>query len=174
MDELGQKLAGLDLEKKDEEAKVEAVDEDAPKKDAAEEEDQINSTGGRKPEIDTEAGPIMGFFACQPIKECPHCLPENISPIEDFKDLTVTTPCQNCDHKKENWVCLKCRAIMCSRYVKSHMVEHYEKEKHPIALSFADFSFWCYECDSYVVSKHLNHVKHFYPQKFGDEEVGII
>ena len=51
---------------------------------------------------------------------------------------------------------------------------HNEASKHPIALSFADFSFWCYECDSYVVSKHLDHVKHFYPQKFGSEDVSVL
>lgn len=111
-----------------------------------------------------EDGPIMGFHAVCPIQECPHCVPgENIAPIEEFKDITISSPCKDCDHTKENWICLKCKVIGCSRYVKSHMVAHNEEDHHPIALSFADFSFWCYECDSYVISKHLNHVKHFYP-----------
>lgn len=114
----------------------------------------------------------MGFHAVCPIKECPHCVPgENIAPIEEFKDITITSPCKDCDHTKENWICLKCKVIGCSRYVKSHMVAHNEQDHHPIALSFADFSFWCYECDSYVVSKHLNHVTYFYPQKFGADKV---
>ena len=113
----------------------------------------------------------MGLHAVCPISECPHCIPENITPIEEFKELTITTPCYECEHTKENWVCLKCKVIGCSRYVKSHLLAHNEKEKHPIALSFADFSYWCYECESYVISKHLNHVNHFYPQKFGKERV---
>jgi len=114
----------------------------------------------------------MGFFAVEPKKECPHCIPgENIAPKEDFEKegITIKSPCKDCGHTQENWVCLKCKVIGCSRYVNSHMVAHNDAEKHPIALSFADFSFWCYECDSYVISKHLDHVKYFYPQKFGAE-----
>jgi len=113
------------------------------------------------PATDPEEGPIMGFFAVHPIKECPHCIPGKfIAPIEEFKDMTISTPCNHpdCDHAKENWVCLQCKYIGCSRYVKSHLLAHNEVEKHPIALSFADFSYWCYECDSYVTSKYLNHV----------------
>lgn len=47
---------------------------------------------------------------------------------------------------------------------------------HVIAFSFADFSYWCYGCDSYVISDDLlDHdrpgVKNsFYFQKFGDEQ----
>jgi NAD-dependent histone deacetylase SIR2 len=111
----------------------------------------------------------MGFFAVTPIHECPHCIPENILEVSEFKDITVATPCADCGHTKENWVCLKSKYVGCSRYVESHMVAHNEKFHNPIALSFADFSFWCYECDSYVTSKLLNHVNYFYPQKFGVE-----
>lgn len=126
----------------------------------------------KKEETEPETGPIMGMFAVSPIHECPHCIPgENITPIEEFKDITLSTPCKDCGHTKENWVCLKCKTICCSRYVRSHMVAHNEEEHHPICLSFADFSYWCYACDHYVSSKHLNHVKFFYPQKFGSESV---
>jgi len=27
--------------------------------------------------------------------------------------------------------------------------------KHNVCMSFSDFSFWCYECDSYVISEEL-------------------
>jgi len=119
-----------------------------------------------------ELGPFMGFFAVEPIKECPHCIPGvYITPVEEFKDITIKTPCYGCGHCKENWVCMKSKVVGCSRYVNSCMVKYNEKEKNPIALSFADFSYWCYECDSYVISKHLNHVKeYFYAQKFGAEK----
>lgn len=127
----------------------------------------------KKPEYE-DVGPIMGLHAVQPISECPHCNADNIAPIEEFRDITISTPCFGCGHEKENWVCLKCKKIGCSRYVKSHMVGHNDADHHPIVLSFADFSYWCYECDSYVVSKHLNHVNHFYPQKFGTERVSHI
>ena len=112
--------------------------------------DTKDETKTAAPAVDEE-GPIMGFFAVTPIIECPHCIPiENIAPLSEFSELTITTPCKDCDHTKENWICLKCKVIGCSRYVKSHMVAHNEECKHPIALSFADFSYWCYECDSYV------------------------
>jgi uncharacterized UBP type Zn finger protein len=144
---------------------VESLNIEESKEEVKEEEKKENTNAG-------EEGPIMGFHAVVPIKECPHCVPgKHIAPISEFKEITIKSPCNECDHTKENWICLKCKVIGCSRYVKSHMVSHYEKEKHPIALSFADFSYWCYECDSYVESKHLNHVKHFYPQKFGAANV---
>ena len=47
------------------------------------------------------------------------------------------------------------------------MVDHYNEHKHPIAFSFADFSYWCYECDSYLEHAILNHQMIFYEQKFG-------
>lgn len=137
--------------------------------------DNLNIEEKKEPAIENnpdELGPIMGFFAVEPIKECPHCVPGvNITPVEEFKDISINTPCYNCGHTKENWVCLKTKVVGCSRYVNSCMVKYNEKEKNPIALSFADFSYWCYECDSYVISKYLNHVqKHFYAQKFGADK----
>ena len=157
VDELDAKLGNLNI---NEEEKVEQKDDG-----------QIIEKKEREPEKDNKQADFMGFHFCQPKKDCPHCLPgENIAHISEFKDLSVTTPCKDCNHTRENWVCLKCKVICCSRYIKSHMLIHNEESKHPIALSFADFSFWCYECDDYVVSEHLDHVKHFYPQKFSDGE----
>ncbi len=46
---------------------------------------------------------------------------------------------------------------------------HANNLDHPIVFSFADFSFWCYECDSYIVHKTLNHQAYFYEQKFPKE-----
>ena len=72
-----------------------------------------------------EQGPLMGFFACQPINECPHCIPgENIAHIKEFKDIKIDTPCAGCGNTKENWICLKCKEIGCSRYVNGCMVKH--------------------------------------------------
>ncbi len=99
------------------------------------------------------------LIAVTPKSDCPHCIPENIAAKETFSDTTVTDPCPKCEHTGENWVCLCCKVVFCSRYVNMHMVEHYNTIKHPIAFSFADFSFWCYECDSYVVHALLDHTK---------------
>lgn len=35
------------------------------------------------------------------------------------------------------------------------MAEHNENMKHPIAFSFSDAEFWCYNCDSYVINEAM-------------------
>ena len=114
---------------------------------------------------------MTGFHAVEPIKDCPHCTPENIAPKESFEGVHVNDPCNDCGHVGENWVNLKpgCPTVRCSRYVKNHMVAfNRDNPEHHIVFSFADFSFWCYSCDSYVVSKLLNHGEFFFEQKFGE------
>ena len=77
-----------------------------------------------------------------------------------------------CDNRGENWLCLKPGApkVYCSRYVKNHMLNFYmDNPDHMIVFSFADFSFWCYACDSYIIHPLLNHTEAFYLQKFGDD-----
>ena len=108
-----------------------------------------------------------------PKRDCPHCTPEHILPKEEFKDVHVNDPCSDCGNVGENWVCLKpgCRAVKCSRYVQSHMLDHQAENPghgHPIAFSFADFSYWCYACDSYVEHPLLDHAAYFFEQKFGE------
>ena len=67
----------------------------------------------------------MGFFAVSPKNECPHCIPGKfILSVTEFSDVNVNTPCVDCGNQKENWVCLLCKTVGCSRYVKSHMKEH--------------------------------------------------
>ena len=83
--------------------------------------------------------------------------------------------CPDCNNVGENWVCFKpgCRVVKCSRYVRSHMLDHQLENPnhgHPIAFSFADFSYWCYACDSYVEHELLNHAEFFFMQKFGECE----
>eukprot|EP01022_Parablepharisma_sp_SALTPOND_P014836 TRINITY_DN205_c1_g3_i1.p1 TRINITY_DN205_c1_g3~~TRINITY_DN205_c1_g3_i1.p1 ORF type:complete len:469 (+),score=40.39 TRINITY_DN205_c1_g3_i1:1810-3216(+) len=86
-----------------------------------------------------------------------------------FQGPLVDDPCYECGEKEENWVCLTCAKVGCSRYKNDHMRPHCEKEKHCIALSFSDMSFWCYECDSYITSNVLGPVqKKFQTKKFGE------
>jgi len=33
-------------------------------------------------------------------------------------------PCEDCENRGENWICLECQKIFCSRYVKGHMAAH--------------------------------------------------
>ena len=117
-----------------------------------------------------------GLYAVEPIKDCPHCEPANIRSLEALlaQGVTVNTPCKQCPYQGEVWLCLSCGEVHCSRYVQGHMSSHNAETGHPIALSFADFSYWCYTCDSYVVHELLDHHSQarpdgFYRQKFGDD-----
>lgn len=105
--------------------------------------------------FDQENLTIGGFFAVEPKRDCPHCTRENLVNNEELVGKSVDDPCGDCGNVGENWICLKpgCLKVLCSRYVKGHMLDHQEKNpnhSHPIAFSFADFSYWCYACDSYV------------------------
>jgi hypothetical protein len=74
----------------------------------------------------------------------------------------------------ENWLCLHCGVVRCSRYVNAHGLEHWRATRrdgiggggggdgndtsnteissagHCIALSLADLSVWCHECKAYI------------------------
>ena len=106
------------------------------------------------------------LYAVDPIKDCPHCTELD---YEKFINKKFNEKCNLCENVGENWICLECQEIFCSRYVNEHMVQHNAETWHPIALSFSDLSYWCYSCDSYVISSKFDTVhKHFYSQKFGD------
>lgn len=61
--------------------------------------------------------------------------------------------CSACDESVENWMCLACGHVACSRYVRGHARRHGETARHAVALSFADLSAHCYECDAYVTGE---------------------
>jgi len=49
------------------------------------------------------------------------------------------------------------------------MALHNEETKDPIAFSYTDASFWCYECDSYITSMMMNLARNkFSKLKFPD------
>jgi uncharacterized UBP type Zn finger protein len=59
----------------------------------------------------------------------------------------------------ENWLCLECGVIRCSRYVNGHGLAHWEETKsqddaagvgHCVAASLADLSVWCHICRAYL------------------------
>ena len=74
-------------------------------------------------ETETEADTTAErFFAVQPKLDCPH--------VCDACDFTLPEAfslqqCSQCHHEPENWLCLGCGAVFCSRYVNSHMLEHF-------------------------------------------------
>lgn len=106
-------------------------------------------------EIDGQKG-----FAIAPKTDCPHCsesFMQNLdSALSNLKTLLLTSPCRICANKDENWVCLSCEGVFCSRYVNKHMAVHYEEMKHSIGFSLSDGSFWCFDCESYIINNQLS------------------
>lgn len=99
-------------------------------------------------------------FAIEPKRNCPHVKAEWIDKLMDSldvqKDAFLSGPCKDCGDKAENWICVTCGGVYCSRYVNGHMAKHNEETHDPIAFSFSDASFWCYDCDSYITSIAMN------------------
>jgi hypothetical protein len=77
---------------------------------------------------------------------------------DDDKDGNATCP------KGENWFCLYCGGIYCSRYVNGHGLKHYEdintinantntntnSHHHCVMVGLSDLSIWCHKCESYL------------------------
>jgi uncharacterized UBP type Zn finger protein len=106
---------------------------------------------------------LGGFFAVSPKYDCPHVSVN----LEALAGKHISIPCEECGDARENWICLECGTIACSRFVNEHMVNHAQQTSHPIVLSFTDLSFWCYNCESYIVSNDLRPIlKVFQDQKF--------
>lgn len=91
-------------------------------------------------------------FAVELKLDCPHV---NLLSEVASLHIDVRKPCESCGNIGENWVCLICSVVMCSRYVKSHMVDHNAQSGHMLVLSFSDLSVWCYVCDAYIFSPQL-------------------
>ncbi|KAL9371114.1 hypothetical protein Peur_036254 [Populus x canadensis] len=69
------------------------------------------------------------------------------------------TPCNRCHHPSENWLCLSCKDVLCSRFVNKHMLQHFHQTSHCLALSYSDLSVWCYACDSYIDARAIMQLK---------------
>ncbi|XP_053149724.1 histone deacetylase 6 isoform X2 [Hemicordylus capensis] len=58
--------------------------------------------------------------------------------------------------------------VGCGRYINQHMITHNLESGHPLALSFADLSVWCYVCQAYVHHPALFEAKsQAHKMKFG-------
>ncbi|XP_075246178.1 NAD-dependent deacetylase sir2A-like [Convolutriloba macropyga] len=93
------------------------------------------------------------MFAVNVKLDCAHVLAMNEQDLDSFSenDLDAECSCQFQDcQQQETWICLTCKAILCSRYANAHMLIHSDEQKHFVALSFMDSSVWCFECNSYV------------------------
>jgi hypothetical protein len=70
-------------------------------------------------------------------------------------DESNGTMIRGCDSRHENWWCLTCGGVFCSRYVNGHGVKHFELTGHPVACSLVDLSVWCHECRDYIDAGHF-------------------
>lgn len=96
-----------------------------------------------------------GGFQVEPLRTCPHC---DLVPTESQAATSpaprvydVHARCHACDNVGENMMCVTCGIVACGRHVHGHMVQHHDANPtHHIVAGFADLSFWCYACDSYI------------------------
>lgn len=110
---------------------------------------------------------LSGMHAVVPLSYCEHL--KQVKPLPSFDFINVYAPCKECNTVKENWICLTCFEVFCSRFVNSHMVEHFMHVNHAMVLSFSDLSIWCYNCDSYLENDILNEAKaSAYKSKFNE------
>ncbi|XP_016392781.1 histone deacetylase 6-like isoform X1 [Sinocyclocheilus rhinocerous] len=114
-----------------------------------------------------QATDLDTMYVVDPLSWCPHL--ESVRPVP-AGGIDVFLPCEECGGDTENWICLFCHKVLCGRYVKQHMVTHGQVSGHPMVLSFADLSVWCYACESYVHNKVLHEAKSAaHLVKFGEE-----
>ena len=128
-----------------------------------------------------------------PIENCPHVqLSENLidigsisalvnkcSHVQQCAGTAATVPSGGMKESTnedgscpstENWMCLHCGVVRCSRYVNGHSKDHYfqsaldsQKKNDPnmghcLAVSLEDLSVWCYSCEAYVIHHNLKHI----------------
>ncbi len=105
-----------------------------------------------------------------PLSWCPHL--ETIKNDIKSEDFDIGKKCESCDNIGENWICLVCHKVFCSRYVMEHMLMHGLESEHLMALSFSDLSVWCYGCDDYVDNERLHKAQNaLHKNKFNGEEM---
>lgn len=56
----------------------------------------------------------------------------------------------DCADEKDNWLCLQCGEVHCSRYVQEHAIKHSESSGHLIAISINTTSAYCYSCNDFI------------------------
>lgn len=123
----------------------------------------------------------MSHFTITPKTDCPHVNQqagftlsvEEFFGILDLSSHEIQGHCEQCQSDVENWVCLGCCEVYCSRYVQGHMAHHAEQggPGHTVAFSLTDASTWCYQCDSYITNFKLALFASYFSQiKFPEEQ----
>ena len=96
-----------------------------------------SSGGAAGGELSLASLMMSGGFAVYPLAWCPHL--ESL-PSSWPETVSVTAPCAECGDCRENWLCLHCNMILCSRYVHSHGLQHSNNTGHTL-LYYVSVSF---------------------------------
>uniref|UniRef100_A0A453K325 UBP-type domain-containing protein n=1 Tax=Aegilops tauschii subsp. strangulata TaxID=200361 RepID=A0A453K325_AEGTS len=104
---------------------------------------------------------------------CPHLPAMPAASADELARVPAPdSQCSRCHHPSENWLCLICKDVLCSRFINKHMLYHYQETGHCIALSFSDLSVWCFACDSYLDAQSILELRPVYEVahllKFGE------
>ena len=108
--------------------------------------------------------------AVYPKQDCPHIWMKgslDLNKINHYLQSAQTTLFQTgcsqsgcCSSTTENWLCLSCGNVQCSRYINGHSEEHWIQSlmsvtnelccSHCLVLSLSDLNIWCYCCYQYI------------------------
>ncbi|CAL9115922.1 unnamed protein product [Musa textilis] len=116
-----------------------------------------SSSGTLEVDVDDFFGAGSGWVEAR--TTCDH-LPSLCSDLSQIP--LPDSPCSRCHHPAENWLCLSCKDVFCSRFINKHMLRHYEESGHCLALSFSDLSVWCFECDAYLDVQMIRQLRPVY------------
>ncbi|CAD6191194.1 unnamed protein product [Caenorhabditis auriculariae] len=113
-----------------------------------------------------EIPPELAMHTVVPLTTCPHL--EQVQPLPEI-GIDAHSVCTACHLGAEPWLCLTCYRAQCGRYVHEHALLHHLETAHPMALSLADLSVWCYPCEAYVHNEVLIPAKSSaHESKFGE------
>lgn len=60
--------------------------------------------------------------------------------------------CVDCNTSESIWACLSCSHVACGRYIEEHALQHFQQQRHPLAIEVNELYVFCYLCDDYVLN----------------------
>lgn len=60
--------------------------------------------------------------------------------------------CVDCNTTESVWACLGCSHVACGRYIEEHALQHFQQQRHPLAIEVNELYVFCYLCDDYVLN----------------------
>ncbi|CEM39381.1 unnamed protein product [Vitrella brassicaformis CCMP3155] len=121
--------------------------------------------------LDGGSDSAASFFAVCFTANCPHVLQQDFLSAELPARVDAHAPCMDCGDRGENWLCLKCYGVRCSRYRNGCHQAHVQASGHLIAKSLVDLSTWCNGCSEYIKSPLLRRINDMcYAAKFDEAD----